>query len=166
MKGKTLNATTGSADYRLLQILDDARWIDVICRARSDEGFKRVYRRLCRANPKGPPYGMRIITVHCEHLGRLPNDGQQAGGRTVKMRKCQDVPRFLAKFDEIQKRTSKSKLILGLVVSAVPVAQQNGQSQLSEQTPLRRPAPLRRNHLPANLPQRNVGRGKRRAPPC
>lgn len=64
-------APCSALDLRTMQILDEGHWIDLISNARTDEGRKRVYRRMCRENPKGPPYGMRIITVHCEHLGRL-----------------------------------------------------------------------------------------------
>lgn len=31
----------------------------------------RVYKQMCRENPTGSPFGMRIITVHMEHLGRF-----------------------------------------------------------------------------------------------
>lgn len=45
--------------------------IDVYTRARDVKGFQRIYKRMCNDNPKGPPYGMRVITVDFEHLGRL-----------------------------------------------------------------------------------------------
>lgn len=57
----------------IFQVLWDNRWIDVVTRARSREGMKRAYRKMCREAGVGPPYGMRIVTVHFEHLGRLAN---------------------------------------------------------------------------------------------
>jgi hypothetical protein len=39
--------------------------------------------------------------------------GSEVRDVSVKMRECQDVPRFLKKFDAIQKRTAKSKLHFG-----------------------------------------------------
>jgi hypothetical protein len=57
----------------LLQVLEDGHWIDVCTRARTEEGMKRAYQKMCRENTKGAPYGMRIITVHFEHLGRFSN---------------------------------------------------------------------------------------------
>jgi hypothetical protein len=57
----------------IMQVLEDGKWCDVLTRAKSAEGMKRVYRTMCKIQPKGPPYGMRIITVQFECLGRLPN---------------------------------------------------------------------------------------------
>jgi len=57
-----------------MQVLEDGHWIDVSTRAKAPHGMKRIYKKMCQENPKGPPYGMRIITVHFEHLGRLSND--------------------------------------------------------------------------------------------
>lgn len=54
-----------------MQILEDGHWLDVHTRAKTLDGMKRVYRTMCRENPRGAPYGMRAITVHFEHLGRL-----------------------------------------------------------------------------------------------
>lgn len=54
-----------------LEILEDGHWVPVVTRARTRKGMTRVYRDICRENPKGPPYGMRIVTVHFEHLGRF-----------------------------------------------------------------------------------------------
>jgi len=41
--------------------------------------------------------------------------GSEVREVTVKMRDCQDVPKFLKKLDVIQKRTAKSKLHFGTV---------------------------------------------------
>lgn len=56
---------------RLLQILEDGRWMDVDTRARTIKGMVRVYKTLCRNSPNGAPYGMRIVDVKFEHLGRF-----------------------------------------------------------------------------------------------
>ncbi len=31
----------------------------------------RVYRAMCRENPQGPPYGMRIVEIKKQYLGRV-----------------------------------------------------------------------------------------------
>lgn len=54
-----------------LHVLDHGAWEEVWTRARTTAGMIRVYKAMCRANPSGPPYGMRIVTVHMEHLGRF-----------------------------------------------------------------------------------------------
>jgi len=56
-----------------MQVLEDGKWCDVLTRANTEAGMKRVYRSMCKMHPKGPPYGMRVIVVQFEHLGRLPN---------------------------------------------------------------------------------------------
>lgn len=54
-----------------MQILDDGAWIDVMTRARDEKGMKRLYARMCNERPFGPPYGLRLVFLHFEHLGRL-----------------------------------------------------------------------------------------------
>lgn len=54
-----------------MQVLEDGAWRDVVTRARDEKGMKRLYARLCNENPSRAPYGLRIVTVHLEHLGRL-----------------------------------------------------------------------------------------------
>lgn len=56
-----------------LEILDGGAWYTVDCRARTRDGMRRVYRKMCKDNPNGPPFGMRIVTVHEEFLGRFAN---------------------------------------------------------------------------------------------
>lgn len=68
----------------LMQVLEDQRWVDVHnrCGVRSVEHAKRIYRRFLRDNEKNPTQppvcGMRVISVHFEWLGHLPNDRGQA----------------------------------------------------------------------------------------
>jgi hypothetical protein len=73
---------------RVMQILEDGHWLDVATRARTEDGMTRVYRRMCRENPKGPPYGMRIITVHFEHLGWFSSGQSLAAVRQQDECKC------------------------------------------------------------------------------
>ena len=54
-----------------MQILQNNNWVDVWTRARTIEGKIRVYKRFLRENKNGSPpvCGMRLITIHGEHLG-------------------------------------------------------------------------------------------------
>lgn len=46
---------------------------------------------------------------------------KKASSVSIAMRSCQDVPKFLKKFDSIQKRTSKSTLTLAIMVCLVAI---------------------------------------------
>jgi hypothetical protein len=58
-----------------LEILEDGKWMTVNTRASTRAGMIRVYNALCRQNPHGAPYGMRIVTIHEEILGRVTMRG-------------------------------------------------------------------------------------------
>lgn len=57
----------------VMQVLEDGKWCDVITRARTLRGMIKVYNKM--SSPSDPPYGMRIITVHMEKLGRFDGFG-------------------------------------------------------------------------------------------
>ena len=80
---------TPAVPAKRMQILEGCCWIDVDTRAKSQAGFERIYKQMCRFNPDrlecGQPVvcGMRIITRHFECLGQLPS--KKSGNEKVQI---------------------------------------------------------------------------------
>lgn len=88
-----------------MQILQFNHWIDVHTRCQTKAGMKRIYKAFVKENTLVDPVcGMRIITVHFEHLGAFPRKTPDPRPHTRK---------WLKKFAEVQRRTAKSTLQLG-----------------------------------------------------
>lgn len=60
-----------------MQVLEANHWVDVHTRCHTEDGMKRIYKAFLKDNALPhrsvePVCGMRIITVHFEHLGAFP----------------------------------------------------------------------------------------------
>ena len=60
-----------------MQVLEENHWLDVRTRANTVAGIVRVYRRMCREQSEPIICGLRIITVHASHYGRLMREGAE-----------------------------------------------------------------------------------------
>lgn len=73
----------------VMQVLENNHWVDVHTRCQTQSGMERIYKSFLEENKlphkaNEPVCGMRIITIHFEHLGKLPRKARARAIPAVK----------------------------------------------------------------------------------